>query len=149
VLRRGHLGFLSNLILASWANFAVSVRDTSVTLAVRDSANIVNAVLAENGAAYEASTDPVFSEAEFTTLFSADNHRTVATAAEVITDLTPGAFDWTPIGLAATDCDALAIPAEYDVTNFFGGTLTLPAYCGAVGPTGDTWYEGWTSYATE
>jgi hypothetical protein len=149
VLRRGHLGFLSNLLLANWANFAVSVRDTSVTLADRDSANIVNAILAENGAAYEASTDPVFSEGDFTTLFSADNHRTVATAAEVITDLTPGAFDWTPIGLAATGCDAVAIPAEYDVTNFFGGTLTLPAYCGAVGPTGDTWYEGWTSYATD
>jgi hypothetical protein len=148
VLRRGHLGFLSNLILANWANFAVSVRDTSVTLADRDSANIVNTVLAENGAAYEASTDPVFSEADFTTLFSADNHRTVATAAEVITNLTPGVFDWTPIGDAASGCDAVAIPAEYDVSNFFGGTLTLQAYCGAVGPTGDTWYEGWTSYAT-
>jgi hypothetical protein len=149
VLRRGHLGFLTNLIVANWANFAVSVRDTSVTLAVRDSANIVNAVLAENGAAYEASTDPVFSEAEFTTLFSGDNHRTAATAADVLTDLTPGAFDWTPIGVAAADCDAVAIPAELDVTNFFGGTLTLPAYCGAVAPTGDTWYEGWTSYATD
>ena len=149
VLRRGHLGFLTNLIVANWANFAVSVRDTSVTLAVRDSANIVNAVLAGNGAAYEASTDPVFSEAEFTTLFSGDNHRTAATAADVLTDLTPGAFDWTPIGVAAADCDAVAIPAELDVTNFFGGTLTLPAYCGAVAPTGDTWYEGWTSYATD
>ncbi len=149
VLRRGHLGFLTNLIVANWANFGVSVRDTSVTLAVRDSANIVNAVLAGNAAAYEASTDPVFSEAEFTTLFSGDNHRTVATAAEVITDLSPGAFDWTPIGDAATGCDAVAIPAEYDVSNFFGGTLTLPAYCGAVGPTGDTWYDGWTSYATD
>jgi hypothetical protein len=149
VLRRGHLGFLSNLILANWATFAVSVRDTSVTLADRDSANIVNAVLAENGAAYEASTDPVFSEAEFTTLFSGDNHRTVPTAAEVITDLTPGAFDWTPIGAAVTDCNTVAIPAEYDVSNFFGGTLTLPAYCGAVAPTGDTWYEGWTSYAID
>jgi hypothetical protein len=149
VLRRGSLGFLTNLIVAKWANFAVSVRDTSVTLAVRDSANIVNAVLAEDAAAYEPSTDPVFSEAEFTTLFSGDNHRTVATAAEVLTDLTPGSFDWTPIGDAATGCDAVAIPAEFDVTNFFGGTLTLPAYCGAVGPTGDTWYEGWTSYATD
>ncbi len=149
VLRRGSLGLLTNLILADWANFAVSVRDTSVTLAVRDSANIVNAVLAENAAPYEPSTDPVFSEAEFTTLFSADNHRTVATAAEVITDLTPGAFDWTPIGDAATGCDAVAIPAEYDVSDFFGGTLTLPVYCGAVAPTGDTWYEGWTNYAID
>jgi hypothetical protein len=149
VLRRGHLGLLSNLILANWATFAVSVRDTSVTLADRDSANIVNVILAENAAAYEASTDPVFSEAEFATLFSGDNHRTVATAADVITDLTPGAFDWTPIGDAASGCDAVAIPAEYDVSNFFGGTLTLPAYCGAVDPAGDAWYEDWTSYATE
>jgi hypothetical protein len=148
VLRRGHLGFLSNLIVAEWANFAVSVRDTSVTLAIRDSANIVNALLAGNGAAYEASADPVFSDAEFATLFSGDNHRTAAAGTDVITSLTPGSFDWTPIGDATTGCNAVAIPAEYDVTDFFGGTLTLPAYCGAVAP-GETWYEGWTSYATE
>lgn len=148
MLRRGHLGFLSNFILASWANFAVSVRDTSVTLAVRDSANLVNTILAENGAAYEASTDPAFTDVEFTALFALDNHRTAATAASVITDLTPGSFDWSAAGDAVTGCNSVAIPAEYDVTNFFGGTLALPAYCGAAAP-GDTWYEGWTSYATE
>jgi hypothetical protein len=67
----------------------------------------------------------------------------------VITSITPGSFDWTPLGDATTGCDAVAIPAEYDVSNFFGGTLTLPAYCGAVDPAGDAWYEGWTNYATE
>jgi len=148
VLRRGHLGFLTNLILADWANFAVSVRDTSVTLAIRDSANIVNAILAGNGAAYEASTDPVFSDAEFATLFGGDNHRTAAAATDVITSVTAGSFDWTPIGDATTGCNTVAIPAEYDVTNFFGATLTLPAYCGAVDPAGEAWYEGWTNYAT-
>lgn len=148
VLRRGHLGFLSNLILANWANFAVSVRDTSVTLADRDSANVVNALLAGNGAAYEASTDPVFSEGDFATLFADDNHRTAAAATDVITSVTAGSFDWTPLGDALTGCNTVAIPAEYDVTNYFGGTLTLPAYCGAVAP-GETWYEGWTGYATE
>lgn len=149
VLRRGHLGFLSNLIIANWANFGVSVRDTSVTLAVRDSATIANVVLAGNGAEYEASSDPVFSDAEFATLFSGDNHRTAAAATDVLTDLTPGSFDWTPIGDAASGCDAVAIPVEYDVTDFFGGTLTLPAYCGAVDPAGAAWYEGWSTYATE
>jgi hypothetical protein len=139
---------MSNLVLARWANFAVSIRDTSVTLAVRDSANIVNTVLAENAAAYETSSDPAFTDVEFTTLFSADNHRTAATAASVITDLTPGSFDWSPTGDAATGCNTVAIPAEYDVSNFFGGTLTLPEYCGGAAP-GDTWYQGWTSYATE
>jgi hypothetical protein len=148
VLRRGHLGFLSNLIVANWANFALSVRDTSVTLADRDSANIVNAVLAGNGAAYEASTDPVFSEGDFETLFAGDNHRTAAAATDVITSVTAGSFDWTPIGDAVSGCNTVAIPAGYDVTNYFGGTLTLPAYCGAVAP-GEAWYEGWTSYATE
>ena len=148
VLRRGHLGFMSNLILAKWKSFAVSLRDTSVTLAIRDSANIVNTILAENAAAYEASSAPAFTDAEFATLFSADNHRTAATAASVITDLTPGSFDWSPTGDAATGCNTVAIPAEYNVANFFGGTLTLPAYCGGAAP-GDTWYEGWTSYATE
>ena len=149
VLRRGHLGFLSNLILAKWPAAAVSVRDTSVTLAVRDSASIVNSVLAENAVAYEASATPVFSEGDFATLFAGDNHRTAATAASVITNLTPGSFDWTPTGDAATGCNTVAIPAEYNTANFFGGTLTLPAYCGAVDPAGPKWYEGWTSYATD
>jgi hypothetical protein len=148
VLRRGHLGFLSNFILAKWPDFAVSVRDTSVTLAVRDSANLVNTLLAENATAYEASTNPVFSEADFATLFAADNHRTTATAAGVITNLTPGSFDWTPTGDALTGCNTVAIPGTYNVANFFGGTLALPAFCGAVDPAGPKWYEGWTAYAT-
>lgn len=148
VLRRGSLGFLSNLLLAKWANFAVSVRDTSVTLAVRDSVHIVNAMLAENGAAYEASTDPLFTDVQFTALFAADNHRTEATAASVITSLTPASFNWTPTGNATSGCNTVTIPATYNVANFFGGTLTLPAYCGAVDPAGPRWYEGWTNHAT-
>jgi hypothetical protein len=148
VLRRGHMGFYSNLILARWSTFAISVRDTSVTLAVRDSSNIVNAILAENAAAYEPSTDPVFTDVQFTALFAGDNHRTEATAAGVLTNLTPGSFDWTPIGTAASGCNTVAIPATYNVSNFFGGTLTLPAYCGAVDPAGPKWYEGWTAHAT-
>jgi hypothetical protein len=148
VLRRGHLGFLSNFIVANWKSFAISVRDTSITLAVRDSANIVNAMLAGNAAAYEPSTTPVFTDVQFTALFAADNHRTEATAASVLTNLTPGSFDWTPTGAATTGCNTVAIPATYNATNFFGGTLTLPAYCGAVDPAGPKWYEGWTAHAT-
>jgi len=148
VLRRGSLGFLSNLILANWKSFAISVRDTSVTLAVRDSVHIVNTVLAGNVAAYEPSTTPVFTDVQFAALFAADNHRTEATAASVITNLTPGGFDWTPTGTAATGCNTVPIPGTYNVSNFFGGTLTLPAYCGAVDPAGPKWYEGWTVHAT-
>ena len=148
VLRRGHLGFLSNFILANWKSFAVSVRDTSVTLMVRDSANIVNTVLAGNAAAYEPSATPAFTDVEFAALFAADNHRTEAAAAAVITNLTPASFDWTPTGTAATGCNTVPIPGTYNVANFFGGTLTLPAYCGAVDPAGPKWYEGWTAYAT-
>jgi hypothetical protein len=148
VLRRGHRGFLSNLILANWKSFAISVRDTSVTLAVRDSANIVNTVLAGNAANYEPSTTPAFTDIQFASLFAADNHRTAATAASVVTNLTPGSFDWTPTGTAATGCNTVPIPGTYNAANFFGGTLTLPAYCGAVDPAGPKWYEGWTAYAT-
>jgi len=148
VLRRGHRGFLSNFILANWKSFAVSVRDTSVTLMVRDSANIVNTVLAGNAAAYEPSATPAFTDVEFAALFAADNHRTEAAAAAVITNLTPASFDWTPTGTAATGCNTVPIPGTYNVANFFGGTLTLPAYCGAVDPAGPKWYEGWTAYAT-
>jgi hypothetical protein len=42
----------------------------------------------------------------------------------------------------------VAIPGTYNTANFFGGTLTLPAFCGAVDPAGPKWYEGWTAYAT-
>jgi hypothetical protein len=147
VLRRGHMGFMSNLILAKWKSFAVSVRDTSVTLAVRDSVNIVNTILAENAAAYEPSTTPAFTDVQFAALFATDNHRTEASAAGVIANLTPASFDWTPTGNAATGCNTVAIPGTYNVTNFFGGTLALPAYCGAVDPAGPKWYEGWTTYA--
>jgi hypothetical protein len=148
VLRRGHLGLLTNLILARWSTFAISVRDTSVTLAVRDSANIVNAILAENTALYEPSTDPAFTDLQFTALFALDNHRTEATAASVLTSLTPPALDFTPTGNATTGCNTVAIPSTYNTANFFGGTLTLPTYCGAVDPAGPKWYEGWTAYAT-
>jgi hypothetical protein len=148
VLRRGHLGFLSNLIVANWKSFAISIRDTSVTLAVRDSANIVNAVLAGNPAAYEPSSNPAFTDIEFAALFAADNHRTEAAATTVLTNLTPGSFDWTPTGVAATGCNTVPIPVTYNAANFFGGTLTLPAYCGAVDPAGPKWYEGWTVHAT-
>ena len=147
VLRRGHRGFLSNLIVANWKSFAVSVRDTSVTLAVRDSANIVNTLLAGNAALYEPSTAPAFTDVQFAALFAADNHRTEAAAATVITNLTPSSFDWTPAGAATTGCNTVPIPGTYTVANFFGGTLTLPAYCGAVDPAGPKWYEGWTTHA--
>ena len=148
VLRRGHLGFLSNFILADWKSFAISVRDTSITLAIRDSANIVNAVLAGNAAAYEPSSDPAFTDVQFAALFAADNHRTEAAATSVLTSLAPGSFDWTPTGTAATGCNTVPLPATHNVANFFGGTLALPAYCGAVDPAGPKWYEGWTVHAT-
>jgi hypothetical protein len=108
----------------------------------------VNAVLAENAAAYEASTTPAFTDVEFAALFAADNHRTAATAASILTNLNPASFDWTPTGTAATGCNTVAIPGTYNTANFFGGTLTLPAFCGAVDPAGPKWYEGWTAYAT-
>ena len=50
--------------------------------------HIVNAILAENVAIYEPSAVPVFTDIQFAALFAADNHRTEATAAGVITNLT-------------------------------------------------------------
>ena len=99
-------------------------------------------------AAYEASSNPAFTDGDFATLFGGDNHRSAASAPGLIANLTPGSFDWTPTGDAATGCNTVAIPGTYNTANFFGGTLTLPAYCGAVDPAGPKWYEGWTSYAT-
>jgi hypothetical protein len=80
------------------------------------------------------------------TAFAADNHRTAASVAAILTNTTATSLDWTPLGTAATGCGTVAIPAAR-TANFFSGTLAATAYCGAQDPAGAKWYQGWTSYA--
>jgi hypothetical protein len=156
VWRRGTIGAWSNGIIARWPSSAISVRDTSVTLAIRDSLTIQNVVLAQDSTRpgstlYEASSNPVYSAAQFTTLFSTSNHRLSPLATDVITSITPPALDWRPKGIALVGGNTVPLPtrAAGNTANFFGGTLTLPVYVGAVDPASATpWYTGWTTYFT-
>jgi hypothetical protein len=144
VLRRGTKGFLANGIIANWKGQGLTVRD-SVTgnILTADSLNVVDLVTAANVAEY----DPVGTNFGQATAFAADNHRAAASVAAILTNTAPGAFNWTPIGTAAAGCGTVAIPASR-TANFFGGTLTATAYCGAANPAGPAWWSGWTAYAT-
>ena len=145
VIRRGTKGLLHNVIIARWKGTGISVRD-SVTgnILAADSLNLTDMVFAENTRGDYDSTGSNFGQAAN---FAADGHRTTATAASIITNLTPASLDWKPTGIAASGCGTIAIPAAR-AANFFGGTMPNTTYCGGVDPAAGTpWYSGWTSYA--
>jgi hypothetical protein len=150
VLRRGTGGYLTNGIVARWQSQGISVRDT-VTNDQRDadSLNVVNIVLAENGANYDA--DAVENLFGTQGSFAGDNHiESAETAAGLITSLTTTSLDWTPVAGSDAESGAgvVVIPGAY-TANFFGGTLENTTYFGAAEPGGTKWWEGWTRYATE
>ena len=142
VIRRGTTGYFTGGILARWQRSGLSVRDTSTANRVAaDSLVIANLLLAENAKNYlENTVDTV-------TTYAAKNHVKAAGAATtILTNLTPGALDFTPIGSATTGGNTVTLPAS-KLAGFFGGTITQPAYFGAVDPAGPQWYSGWTIYA--
>ena len=149
VLRRGTGGYLTNGIVARWQSQGLSVRDQETEdLRTADSLNVVNILLAENGANYDEDGG-----ADFGTegSFAGENHiASAGTAADLFTSLTPASLDWTP--LAGSDAESgagvVVIPTEYTGT-FFGEALENTTYFGAAEPAGEKWWEGWTRYATE
>lgn len=148
VLRRGTGGYLTNGIVARWQAQGLSVRDASTnTMMTNDSLNVVNLLLAENAANYDADAGSNFGKAA---AFTADNHvQSGATAASLFTSLTPTSLDWTPAtgSAAAAGAGTVVIPPFY-TANYFGGTLANTTYFGAAQPGGTKWWQGWTSYAT-
>jgi Fibronectin type III domain len=148
VLRRGTGGYLTNGVVAHWQRQGLTVRDAQTNARIAsDSLNVVNLLLAENGANYDADAGTDFGKAA---TFAADNHVLAAgTAASLFTSLTPGSFDWTPAGGSAAGSGAgtVVIPSAY-TGGYFGGTLPNTAYFGAADPAGPKWWEGWTNYAT-
>jgi hypothetical protein len=148
VLRRGTGGYLTNGVVAHWQRQGLTVRDAQTNARIAsDSLNVVNLLLAENGANYDADASADFGKAA---TFAADNHVLVAgTAASLFTSLAPGSFDWTPAGGSAAGSGAgtVVIPSVYTGA-YFGGTLPNTTYFGAADPAGPKWWEGWTNYAT-
>jgi hypothetical protein len=146
VIRRGSGGYFTHGIIAQWARQGINLRDafTNTQLETNDSLNIVNLLLAENGANYDDDAGSNFGQAS---KFTTSNHvEDAGTAASLITSLSTAGLDWTPTGAATSVPGAIVIPAAY-TAEFFGGTLTPGDYFGAASPSGPKWWEGWSSYA--
>jgi hypothetical protein len=153
VLRRGTAGHLHSGIVARFKGTGCQMRDNFTdTLRVRDSLNISNFILAENGASYDnVGADTVGSSARFCqqAKWTSDNHRTHGVAAELFLSLNPSSLDFTPPAntLADTMTVTVALPAAR-AAGFFGGTMqSVTTYVGAADPAGPKWWQGWTGYA--
>jgi hypothetical protein len=145
VIRRGTGGTLTGGIFARWQRAGLSVRDTSTAnrFAI-DSLIIANMLFVENAKNYNENA-PL----DTTTAYTTDNHvKAAGLATTILTNLTPGALDFTPVAASAAVAggNTVAVPAAR-LGNFFGGALTQTTYFGAVDPAGPQWYAGWTNYA--
>lgn len=145
VIRRGTGGTLTGGIFARFQRAGLSVRDTSTAnrFAV-DSLIIANILFVENAKNYNENT-----VLDTATVYATENHvKAAGVATTILTNLTPGALDFTPVAASAAVAggNTVAVPAAR-LSNFFGGTLTQTTYFGAVDPAGPQWYTGWTNYA--
>lgn len=166
VLRRGTAGTLMNGIIARWPGRGLQIRDAfSDSLRVRDSLNIANVILAENGPLasptnYDADgldTDPTLSESSRRfaqqAKFAGQNHRIGTQAAALITSLNVTGLDWTPRTTAgqpdpATGGSTVVPPrlaARVAGYPYSGGWVNT-SYVGAAAPGGPKWWAGWTVY---
>jgi hypothetical protein len=166
VLRRGTAGTMINGIIARWPGTGLQMRDAFVdSLRLRDSLNIANLILAENGPAasptnYDGAgkdTDPALAEGarRFAqqTKFANENHRVGTQAAALITSLNPSGLDWTPKTTAGqpdpTTGGTQVLPPKLGARvagyPYSGGWVNTP-YLGAAAPGGPKWWQGWTAY---
>ncbi|MGH7498422.1 MAG: hypothetical protein ACREL3_06175, partial [Gemmatimonadales bacterium] len=170
VLRRGTGGTLFNGIIARFPGTGLDIRDAfSDSLRLRDSLNITNLILAENGPAatptnYDAdgadvlATCPAGADVETCRRFAqagkftTSNHQVGTAAASLITSLNPTGLDWTPKTTAGQPDPATGgstvVPALFDsrTAAFFGAAMPKTTYIGAADPAGTKWWEGWTVY---
>ncbi len=147
-LRRGAAGLWANGILARYKGIAVNVRDawTDSLLQQHDSLNLQGLLLAQNGAAYDTTSN--FGQAG---KFAGDSHQVYAGGVAVDTllglSLNPAGLDWTPKSGSPASSGAVAVPAAR-VAGFFGSaTFAQTTYLGAADPSGPKWWQGWTAYA--
>lgn len=158
VMRRGTGGTLTNGILGRWPGKGIEWRDAFTdSLRLRDSLNIVNVILVENGPAaapthYDAAGDATrfAQQAKFVGM----NHRTGNAISPIITSLNVAALDWTPRAGGAGDPDptiggSAVVPARLAarVAGYpYSGGWVNTTYVGAAPPGGPKWWDGWTVY---
>jgi hypothetical protein len=170
VLRRATGGMLFNGIIARFPGTGLQMRDAFTdSLRLRDSLNITNIILAENGPSatptnYDADgadllpTCPAGADVETCRRFAqagkfaASNHQVGTQAAALITSLNPTGLDWTPKVTAGqpnpTAGGSTLVPAQFTArtANFFGAAMPQTTYIGAADPSGAKWWDGWTEY---
>jgi hypothetical protein len=173
VLRRGTGGTMFNGIIARFPGTGLQMRDAFTdSLRLRDSLNIVNMILAENGPAatptnYDADGADVLPTCPGTpppdpetcrrfaqaAKFATSNHLLGTSAAALVTSLDPTAgLDWTPKATAGqpdpTTGGSSVVPTHFDArtSSFFGAAMPKTTYIGAADPAGPKWWEGWTAY---
>ena len=115
VLRRGTGGYLTNGIVARWQGQGISVRDPETNaLLTADSLSVVNMLLAENTANYDADGSGNFG---LESVFAADNHVQSSRPGRLAVHQPHGrrALDWTPPAGSPRQSGAgtVAIPTEY------------------------------------
>ncbi len=170
VLRRGTGGTLFNGIIARFPGTGLQMRDAFTdSLRLRDSLNITNLILAENGPSatptnYDADGADMLGSctggADVETCrrfaqaakFASSNHQVGTAAAALVASLNPSGLDWTPVASAGqpdpTTGGSTVVPAQFDARtgNFFGAQMPKTTYIGAADPAGPKWWEGWTAY---
>ena len=166
VLRRGTAATMVNGIIARWPGVGIQMRDAFTdSLRLRDSLNIANVILAENGPLasptnYDGDgkdTDPQLSEGSRrfaqAAKFATQNHRVGTQAAALITSLNVAGLDWTPKATAnqpdPTTGGSQVVPAKLGarVAGYpYSGGWANTTYVGAADPAGTKWWQGWTVY---
>ncbi len=166
VLRRATAVTLFNGIIARWPGVGLQMRDAFTdSLRLRDSLNIANVILSENGPLatpthYDAvgqDTDPLISEGSRrfaqAAKFATQNHRTGTQAAALFNSLNPTGLDWTPKTTGGqpdpTTGGSTVVPARLNarVAGYpYSGGWVNTTYVGAGAPGGPKWWDGWTVY---
>ncbi|HKT59686.1 MAG TPA: hypothetical protein VJQ46_06520 [Gemmatimonadales bacterium] len=152
VFRRGTGGTLFNGVLSRWKGIALNFRDewTDTLFEQRDSLNVANVILAQNGFNFDTvgagfAQDTKFGPANAIQAFASN----VAVDTLLGLSLNPSALDWTPkAGSPAASGGSAQVPANFvaRTTGFFGGAMPQTTYLGAADPAGAKWWQGWTAY---
>ena len=166
VMRRGTAATLFNGIIARARGIGLQWRDAFTdSLRLRDSTNITNIILAENGPIaaptnYDADgLDGTGAESARryaqAAKFAGQNHRIGTDAASLFLSLTPAALDWTPKVTAGqpdpSTGGSQVVPPKLAarVAGYpYSGGWVNTTYVGAAAPAGPKWWLTWTSYAT-
>ena len=146
VLRRGTGGIYVNGVVARWPKAALSIRDEASTGARLTSGELAvqNVLAADNPA--------LFDQGQITVDETENALEAVATDAQSLFTALPadpasgGEFDWTPSSASAAasgGMDAFEGAIATKAGTFIAGTT----FRGAADPTGEKWWEGWTSYS--